>query len=104
MNRSAQELERVIVEPASSELVLIDQASGRAIAADSTAETLESFERKITGAVRAAENRRTEMGAGAAQPPPDGELARFAREHRLLLLLGGLAAAFALAFVLYKRS
>ena len=94
---------RVLVEAASSELVLLDQSSGRAIAADSSAQTLDAFERKIASAVRTAQNRRNQMGAGAAHPPTEGELTRFARDHRLLLLLGGLAAALALAVIVYKR-
>jgi hypothetical protein len=97
---------RALVEPVASELVLIDRETRRAAAADSTTLTLEDFERKVANAVRAGEQRRLAMDArgGGAEPAGDDALAQFAREHRVLFVLGALGVLLLLGAILYKRA
>lgn len=98
-------LGRATVEPVASELVLVDGATGRSAAADSSALTLPDFERKVASAVRAGEARRLEMAAGTAvEPAPGDALGRFAREHRGVLLLSAVGVLLALGALLHKRS
>jgi hypothetical protein len=95
----------VMVEPAASELVLVDTKSVRAASAAAPApETLADFERRVGRAMRDVERARLEMAAGAAaEPGGAGALSAFARENRVLLLLATLAVLLGIGFLVHKR-
>lgn len=95
----------ITVEPAATDLLLIDRGAVRAAASVATApESLASFERRVSVASRASAQRRLDMAAGAAVEPDAGSaLSRFAREHRMLLAALSTALLLALAALLRKR-
>jgi hypothetical protein len=96
---------RPIIEPIASELVLVDDQTGRAAAPDSTALTLEAFERKVADAVEVGTRRRHAMDAGSSttQDAADG-FSGVLRGNRTLILLGALAAILLFGVILYRRS
>ncbi|HEY0592234.1 MAG TPA: hypothetical protein VGF40_10740 [Thermoanaerobaculia bacterium] len=96
----------VMVQPASSELILLDPTGRRSTAATraSAPETLDAFQRRIDEAARANEQRRLDMAAGAAvEPASHTPLGRFVAENRTALVIVSLALVLALGALLYKR-
>lgn len=96
----------VLVQPASSELLLVDPSGAKwATAAEASGpETLDAFKRRIDEAVRVNQQRRLDMAAGAAVEPASGTaLGRFVSGNRTLLLVISLGIVLVLGGLLYKR-
>lgn len=97
----------VMVQPASSELLLLDPSGARTAAAQVAREpeTLDAFQRRVDNALRVSRQRRLEMAAGAAVEPATGTaLGRFVAANRTLLVVASLGLVLAFGALLYKRS
>lgn len=96
----------IMVQPASSEVLLVDPTGRRGTAAAQVSgpETLDAFKRRIDEAVRVNQQRRLDMAAGAAvEPVSHTPLARFVSENRTALVIVSLALVLVLGALLYKR-